>query len=196
MITTSRSDYRRAMVGSEQTRLVVLRGNSGSGKSTVARRLRERLGRGVAWVEQDYLRRILLREHDRPGLPNIGLINNAVRYALDSGYHVILDGILFRPHYGLMLRELTGDHLGGTWHYYFDIPVEETLRRHATKPLASDVGPIQLVEWYNEGDLLGISGELIIGPDEPLDGIVDRVVREVDFPEPPVRDRLAVEAHL
>lgn len=42
------------MTGSPDTRLVVLRGNSGSGKSTTARTLRERLGRGTAWVEQDH----------------------------------------------------------------------------------------------------------------------------------------------
>lgn len=50
------------MVGSPRTRLVILRGDSASGKSTIAQRLRERLGRGVAWVEQDYLRRTVLRE--------------------------------------------------------------------------------------------------------------------------------------
>jgi hypothetical protein len=48
------------------TKLVVLRGNAGSGKSSTAQELRRRLGRGVAWVEQDYLRRVVLREHDVP----------------------------------------------------------------------------------------------------------------------------------
>jgi predicted kinase len=79
------------MTGSPTTRLVVLRGNSGSGKSTTARVLREHLGRGTAWVEQDYLRRILLREHDLPGGANIGLIDTNVRYALDHGYDVVLE---------------------------------------------------------------------------------------------------------
>ena len=83
-----------AQTGTAATRLVVLRGNSGSGKSTVATLLRDRIGRGVAWVEQDYIRRILLREHDRPDATNIGLLGHTVRYALDAGYHVILEGIL------------------------------------------------------------------------------------------------------
>jgi predicted kinase len=82
------------VTGSDRTRLVVLRGNSGSGKSSVARELRARLGRGVAWVEQDCLRRIVLREHDVQHGANIGLIDQTVRYALDKGYDVILDGIL------------------------------------------------------------------------------------------------------
>ena len=49
-------------IGSDETRLIVLRGNSGSGKSTVAKALREAYGRGVAWVSQDLIRRTILRE--------------------------------------------------------------------------------------------------------------------------------------
>jgi len=53
-------------LGMQTSRLIVLRGNSGSGKSTTARALRERFGRRLAWVEQDYLRRVVLKEHDVP----------------------------------------------------------------------------------------------------------------------------------
>jgi predicted ABC-type ATPase len=61
--------------------LVVLRGNSGSGKSSTAQELRARLGQGIAWVEQDHLRRIVLREGDMPGGVNIGLIDQSKRCA-------------------------------------------------------------------------------------------------------------------
>lgn len=60
-----------AVVGTEETVLVVLRGNSASGKSSVAAGLRTRYGRGLAVVAQDNLRRIVLRERDRPGAANI-----------------------------------------------------------------------------------------------------------------------------
>lgn len=75
-----------------QTRLIVLRGNSGSGKSTAAKALRETCGRGVAWVSQDLIRRIILKEKDRPGAASIGLIDQVVRFSLDHGYQAILDG--------------------------------------------------------------------------------------------------------
>jgi 2-phosphoglycerate kinase len=48
--------------------LIVIRGNSGSGKTTAAHEVRWRYGRGCALVEQDYLRRIVLREHDIAGM--------------------------------------------------------------------------------------------------------------------------------
>ncbi|MBP8539203.1 zeta toxin family protein, partial [Streptomyces sp. MK37H] len=55
-------------VGSAATRLIVLRGNSASGKSSVAAGLRARHGRGLALVAQDNLRRVVpvaetLRRH-------------------------------------------------------------------------------------------------------------------------------------
>lgn len=183
------------MVGSPQTRLVILRGNSASGKSTIAKLLRERLGRGVAWVEQDYLRRTVLREHDRPGLPNIGLIDMTARYALDAGYHVIADGIFGSERYGAMLRRLTDDHEGVTRHYYFDIALEETQRRHQTKPLVT-VHPEKLCEWYQRRDLLGFVDESIITAAESDEEIVTRLVREVGFCDPPVRARCEPAAHL
>src|SRR5882757_4585012 len=53
--------------GSGETVLVVLRGNSAAGKSSVAAGLRAGFGRGLAVVGQDNLRRTVLRERDRPG---------------------------------------------------------------------------------------------------------------------------------
>ncbi|MDQ3656753.1 MAG: AAA family ATPase, partial [Chloroflexota bacterium] len=127
-------------IGSESTILVVLHGNSGSGKTTTAREVRLRCGRGIAIVSQDAVRRDLLREKDVPGGVNIGLIDAIARHALDQGYHVILEGIFHAAHYGEMLGGLRREHRGRTTCFYFDIPFEETLRRHATKPQAGEYG--------------------------------------------------------
>lgn len=167
------------MTGSPSTRLVVLRGNSGSGKTTTARTLRERLGRGTAWVEQDHLRRILLREHDVPGGVNIGLIDLNVRYALDHGYDVILEGILNAGRYGDMLRRLTAEHRGTTLHYYFDIPFAETVARHGTRDNRHEFGPDAMREWYRERDLLDGVEQTVIGPGSALDETVTRILTDL-----------------
>ncbi|WP_367049486.1 hypothetical protein [Streptomyces sp. Je 1-332] len=80
------------VVGTEETRLIVLRGNSASGKSSVAAGLRERYGRNLALVGQDNLRRTVLREHDRPGAASIGLIG--METAIDAAS--TLDGTVQR----------------------------------------------------------------------------------------------------
>jgi predicted kinase len=150
-------------VGSDQTRLIVLRGNSGSGKSTVASALRRAYGgRGVAWVSQDLIRRAILAEKDRPGGVNIGLIDQVTRYSLDHGYHVILDGILYADRYEPILAGLNSDHLGLSRFYYLDISIDESLRRHTTRPQAADFGADDMRKWYRPRDLLTSIREWVI----------------------------------
>lgn len=167
------------MTGSPTSRLVVLRGNSGSGKSTTARVLRERLGRGTAWVEQDQIRRILLWEKDYPGGVNIGLIDANVRYALDHGYDVILEGIMDAGRYGDMLRKLTADHQGLTRHYYFDLPFEETVVRHATRELANQVSVDVMRSWYQAHDVLDGVDEVVIGVESTLAETIARILGDL-----------------
>ncbi|MFE6022882.1 kinase [Streptomyces sp. NPDC056441] len=169
------------MVGTTETRLVVLRGNSASGKSSIAAGIRERFCRGLALVGQDNLRRIVLREHDRPGGANIGLIDTVTRYSLDAGYHVVLEGILHADHYGQMLQQLRADHRGHTHCYYLDVPFTETLARHATKPIADEVDESRLREWYRPLDLLPGSIETVIDADSLLTDTIDRIMHDTDL---------------
>lgn len=165
-------------VGTGSTRLIVLRGNSGSGKSSVAAEVRARHGRGMALVGQDYLRRIVLCERDLPGGANIGLIDTVARYALDHGFHVILDGILDSRRYAAMLDALRRDHRGVSCWYYLDVPFEETMRRHATRPQAAEFGHDEMRRWYRELDLLPGGIEQIIPASNSLDDTVRQVMRD------------------
>jgi predicted ATPase len=65
----------QVIAGTHSTRLMVLRGNSGPGKTTVAAAIHARYGRGIALVGQDNLRQVVLHEKDVPGGANIGLID-------------------------------------------------------------------------------------------------------------------------
>lgn len=161
--------------GTPETRLVVIRGNSGSGKSTIARRLRHEYGRGCALVEQDYLRRIVLRERDLPGGNAAALIEQTVRFALDHGYHAVLEGILLRDRYGPMLTALRKAHLGRTSVFYLDVSLAETLRRHRTRPQATEFTPADMRGWYAPRDLLGVDDEQVIPESSTLDATVARI---------------------
>nr|MDT0516019.1 kinase [Streptomyces sp. DSM 41633] len=184
MVTTGRWAAARAgsvaqmTVGTPDTRLVVLRGNSASGKSSVAAGIRDRFGRGLALVGQDTMRRVVLRERDRPDGANIGLIDTVARYALDAGYHVVMEGILYADHYGGMLARLRADHCGPTHGYYLDVPFEVTLTRHATKPIADAVSEADLASWYRPLDLLPGGVETVIGAASSLDDTVGRILRD------------------
>ncbi|GAA2996548.1 hypothetical protein GCM10010519_31890 [Streptomyces lactacystinicus] len=154
--------------------------------------VRARFGRGLAVVAQDNLRQIVLRERDRPGDANIGLIDTVARYALGAGYHVVIEGILYADHYGEMLQRLVDDHRGVTRCYYLDIPIDETLVRHASKTdpeyLAAAVTERELRDWYREHDLLPGGIETVIGSDSTLRDTVDHIMRDTALSELPARD--------
>lgn len=136
-------------------RLIVIRGNSASGKSTIAAAIRDRHGRhDLAIVGQDNLRRVVLREHDVPGGANIDLIDQTARFALSRGFHTIVEGIFNADHYGAMLTTLIGDHPGRAFAYFLNGPFDETLRRHATKTGTLKYGEAGMRQWYRGLDLL------------------------------------------
>ena len=147
-------------------KLLVIRGNSGSGKSSLAREIRARYGRGCALVEQDYLRRIVLRAHEASGDPPSAapaLIASVCTFALANGYHVILEGILAADRYATMLHDLIAGHAGPSYVYYMDISYEETIRRHAMRPQRDAFTAEDMRGWYRDSDPLGVPGEHIIG---------------------------------
>ncbi|MFF3976610.1 M15 family metallopeptidase [Streptomyces sp. NPDC001828] len=161
----------------------MIRGNSASGKSSVAQGLRDHYGRGVAVVGQDVIRRNVLREHDTPGATNIALLGRIVRHALDAGFHVVLEGILYADRYSHMITSLVRDHRGVSSCYYLDVPLKTTLARHASKADAAYLEQVtddHLTSWYRELDLLPGDLETVIPADSTLQDTVARIVRETD----------------
>ena len=168
-----------AGTGSDETRLIILRGNSASGKSSTAAEIRRRHARrDLAIVGQDNLRRDVLREHDIPAGTNIGLIDLVARYALSHGFNVIVEGILCADHYAEMLGALIEDHQGLTYCYYFDVPFDETVKRHAAKPQASKYGGAEMRAWYRELDLLPGVTEQVIPAAMTQDETVRRIMAD------------------
>ncbi|MFI7382803.1 M15 family metallopeptidase [Streptomyces sp. NPDC049813] len=160
---------------------MVVRGNSASGKSSVAQGLRDQYGRGVAIVGQDVIRRNVLREHDTARGANIALLGRIARDALDAGFHVVLEGILYADHYGHMVTSLVRDHRGVSHCYYLDVPLETTFVRHASKADAvyrQQVTADHLTSWYRESDLLPGGLETVIPAESTLRDTVARILRE------------------
>jgi len=163
------------------TRLIVIRGNSASGKSAIAAEIRRRYGRGLAIVGQDNLRRQVLRERDVPGGANIDLIDLTARFALDRGFHVVVEGILYADHYGQMLTALMANYVARA--YYLDVPWAETLRRHALKPEAAEYGEAEMRAWYRSRDLLPGGLERVIPAESSLDETARRIMADTELGE-------------
>lgn len=142
--------------------LIILRGNSGSGKSTIAKAIHSKFpDKKIALVEQDYFRRHILREKGSLNGSHTKLIENNVKFLLDEGFDVILEGILNLKLYKKMLSNLAKCNKK-TFFFYFDISLEETLQRSKNKPDYKDFGPEKVKSWYVEKDLTRFKNEFTI----------------------------------
>ncbi|MEQ3444518.1 AAA family ATPase [Enterococcus cecorum] len=102
--------------------LIILRGNSGSGKTSVAKKLQEKLGAETILISQDVVRREMLHTKDGPHSQAIPFIMHLLQYASQHENYVILEGILnatwYRPVFQFV-KELFGDAI---FAYYYDLP--------------------------------------------------------------------------
>lgn len=119
-----------------ETKLIILRGPSGSGKSSVAKWLFEQATGRVALIEQDHYR-FMFKPAGGGGKYNSDTVHRLIRHnvleVLQDGYDVILEGILSVKSYGEVFETIFAEHPQENYIFYFDISLEETLRRHKAR---------------------------------------------------------------
>ena len=160
-------------------KLVILRGNSGSGKSSLARLLQRELGRNTLVIPQDTVRRDMLWARDGADTAALPLLRTLLRYGYEHREVTVLEGILYADWYRPLFRdaaELFGEDI---FAYYYDLPFEETLRRHETKPNRSDFGEEAMRRWWREKDYIGFIPETVIGQEVTLEAAAERILKEV-----------------
>ena len=107
------------------------------------------------------------------------LIIGATRQALDLGYDVILDGVFNLRDYSDVFERLHLDHLGTTLIYQFDVGLDETIRRHAGRPLATAFGEDELREWYDGWQPLPWFEETRVGREVSTDELVSSILHHL-----------------
>lgn len=112
-------------------------------------------------MEQDYLRRIVLKEKEIDDGTNIALVTQVVEFALAHNYDVVLDGMLKLHRYDYMLKPLIKK-CPNNYVFYYDVSLGETLKRHASKPIADEVSEADLKSWFKPNDITGFKNEIII----------------------------------
>ncbi|WP_330180831.1 zeta toxin family protein [Nocardia sp. NBC_01503] len=155
--------------------LVVLRGNSASGKTTTATAIQHSMERSACVVvPQDVVRRQMTWEPDEAGRINVELIEHIATFALARGLVTIVEGILDTRRYGTMLGRLA-DTAPRSLFYAFDLTFEETLVRHASRPLAAEVPDSSLAQWYHGWQPLEFTAETRIDSSWEQATIADRI---------------------
>ncbi len=160
-------------------KLIILRGNSGSGKTTIAKDLQNRFGRNTMLISQDVIRRDMLKEKDGENSPAISLMKELLQYGSEHSEIVIMEGIMnadwYRPLFDLAVRLYDGS----VYAYYFDLPFEETLKRHQTKPNRNEFGEEAMRRWWREKDFSDVLQEVCITAERGREDIVEDICNTV-----------------
>jgi predicted kinase len=162
-----------------QSKIIILRGNSGSGKTTISKKLQKKLGYGTLLIPQDVIRRELLYVKDGPDTKAVDLLIQLIMYGKENCDFVILEGILNSVWYEKLFETIKYEFNNQIYAYYFDIPFEETLIRHKGKSNAHEFGETEMRKWWKEKDNINIISEQKISKDMTEDEIVNMILEQI-----------------
>lgn len=158
--------------------LIIIRGNSGSGKTTIAKELQQKFGHNTMLISQDVVRRDILKVKDGCDTKALPLMKELLIYGKNHCDIVILEGILYADWYK-PLFELAITQFEHIFAYYYDLPFEETLMRHQTKSNCNEFGADAMRGWWREKDFIEIIPETILTGELELNATVNLIYDKV-----------------
>ena len=160
-------------------KLIILRGNSGSGKTTIAKELQNRFGRNTMLISQDVIRRDMLHVKDGENTQALPLMKELLIYGSSHSDVVIIEGIMYADWYRSLFELAIQLYDTEVYAYYFDLPFEETLKRHQTKPNCNEFGVEAMRRWWREKDFSDVLDEISITAEKDIKSIVRDICNSV-----------------
>ena len=158
-------------------KLIILRGNSGSGKTSVAKELQRQVGRNTLVLPQDTVRREMLWVKDGYDTSALPLLITLLIYGHKNNEVGILNSKWYRPLFEEAVRLFGMD----IYAYYYDLSFEETLKRHETKEKRFEFGEKEMRRWWNEKDYIGSITEKAISEEMSLESVVNMILSDVQI---------------
>jgi adenylate kinase family enzyme len=163
-------------------KLIIIRGNAGSGKSTIAKRLHTKMKGNTMLIERDIIKHDMLDVKDREFNHAIELIRHIATFGKSIGYNVIIEGRMTNERYGAMLKDIS-ELFDETHAFFFDISFEETQRRHRGRDKNDWYDESLLKKWWHGTDLLSWIHEEIITEEMSADEIYGRIIEVIGLEE-------------
>lgn len=161
-------------------KLIIIRGNSGSGKTTLANMLQEKLGANTMLISHDMIRMKILHVWGKEGIEKSQpLLINLLKYGKLHSEFTILEGILDSRQYRYVFETALEEYGSDIFAYFYDLPFEETLLRHNTKPNCADFGELDMRRWWREKDYLTMISETIFSKDLSIKDAVETICHDV-----------------
>lgn len=161
-------------------KLIILRGNSGSGKTSVAKALQKKFGPNTMLISHDMIRMDMLHVWGEEGIvKSEPLMIHLLKYGKAHSAITILEGILPSDAYRRLFETAVEEYGPNIFAYYYDLPFEETLKRHHTKPNRNDFGESDMRRWWREKDYLPMISEKILDKELSLEDAVSMISDQV-----------------
>ena len=161
-------------------KLVILRGNSGSGKTIVAKKLQEKFGPNTMMLSNDMIRMEVLHVWGDEGIAKSEpLMINLLKYGRKNSEITILEGILPANEYHRLFESAIEEYGQNIFAYYYDLPFKETLLRHNTKPNRNDFSEADMKRWWREKDFINFIPETILTKELRLEDTVELIYQNV-----------------
>ena len=159
-------------------KLIILRGNSGSGKTTVAKELQKKFGYNTMLISRDEIRRNILWVKDGIDTKALPLMIELLKYGYEHSDIVILEGIMYDEWYNPLFKVANELYGSNVYAYYFDLSFEETVRRHNTRN--REFGEKDMRRWWREKDFSSALREQAITCEMDTDSIVEKIYSDLN----------------
>lgn len=103
-------------------------------------------------LSQDAVRREMLKVKDGENTLVLPLMKELLRYGSEHSDIVILEGIMYSDWYKPLFELAVQLYDTKIYAYYFDLPFEETLKRHQTRAKCQEFGEEAMCRWWREKD--------------------------------------------
>lgn len=171
---------RKVFEEEDMSKLIILRGNSGSGKTTVAKALQKKLGYNTMLISQDEVRRNMLWVKDGIDTKALPLMAELLKYGSEHSEFIILEGIMYDEWYSPLFKLANELYGSNVYAYYFDIPFEETVRRHNMRNKSQEFGEEAMRRWWREKDFSSVLREQAITCEMDTDSIVEKIYSDLN----------------
>ena len=91
----------------------------------------------------------------------------------------LLEGIMYEEWYNPLFKVANELYGANVYSYYFDIPFEETVRRHQTRSKSQEFGEEHMRGWWREKDFSAVLKEQLITCEMDANSIVAKVYADL-----------------
>lgn len=149
-------------------------------KASVAKALQRKFGSNTMLLSHNMVHIEILHVWGQEGIiKSEPFMINLLKYGKANSEITILEGVLPAKEYNKLFETAVEEYGQNIFAYYYDLPFEETLARHSTKPNRNDFGESDMRRWWKERDFLPMILEKVLDKDVSFEDAIEMIYNQV-----------------